>query len=817
MDSHRPDESSPPDARIAALINDYFDRRQAGEELTPESFAAEHPDLAEELLPYLEGLSLLDRIRPVREEDARTGDIDPAGAELPTIAGYRLLEEIGRGGMGVAYKALQLSTKRIVALKVMLAGPFSSPSARRRFEREVELAARFQHSGIVRVLESGRVNQQQYYAMDYVAGVPLSRYLSTTEPDIRTTLGIFQRICEAVEYAHRHGVVHRDLKPANVLVDDEGEPHILDFGLAKATDQDDTEESLTTRVSLPGQVVGTLFYLSPEQAAGMPGEVDPRTDVYSLGVMLYEALTGSLPFDTRGRPSEVIQRILEAPPIPPSSLSVRVDSELGTILLKALAKESDRRYPSAQAMAEDIRRYLEGEPISARRPSSLYFLRKKALKYRWTTILCLTIVVAVLIGLGLRSFWQERELARARRIALGAQRALEAGDVETALGDAQALRAKHPRVTEPRLTFAQAQYLNESTRASGVLTLERMMQGPLFPGQWAFRLLLAEMYRDLGDAGRANEVREQAEREAPDTAEGWYLRSFATLDPHRALQCAQETVRREPSHALAWQRLAWLCLKTQDLDGALQAADKLLALHEDRVAWTVFKGQVLARQGRFPQAIEQYTRAMSMDPRPSGAYLFRAHTYRRLKDYPRAVADYTRRLEFAGEKTADVWDYYQRATPLWILGRADEALEDYEWVRSLLGRPFYSDARRFLILHELGREAEAQEVLVSALRDVKDDWLREIFRCLDGQVEPAELVAAAEERDDPEKLCEACYYAGEVCLRSGELAEARSWFEQCLQTGVEFDLNTSLLTPMNEYELAEWRLASPPLRDVRGE
>jgi serine/threonine-protein kinase len=250
----------------------------------------------------------------------------------------------------------------------MLGGAFATGSARRRFEREVELAARLKHPDIVTVHDSGEAAGQRYCAMDYVSGIRLDQYLARSQPDTRTILSLFARICEAVDYAHGHGVVHRDLKPSNVLVDDEGHPHILDFGLAKATDQADTEETLTTCVSLPGQVMGTLFYLSPEQAAGMPDQIDGRTDVYGLGVMLFEALTGSLPYDVKGRPSEIIRRILETLPARPSALSDRVDGELETIVLKALEKEQARRYQSAKEMSEDLRRYLEGEPILARRP-----------------------------------------------------------------------------------------------------------------------------------------------------------------------------------------------------------------------------------------------------------------------------------------------------------------------------------------------------------------------------------------------------------------------------------------------------------------
>ncbi|MHC4093380.1 MAG: hypothetical protein ACYSVY_24430, partial [Planctomycetota bacterium] len=540
-------------------------------------------------------------------------------------------------------------------------------------------------------------------------------------------------------------------------------------------------------------------YLSPEQAAGTPDEIDVRTDVYALGVMLFEALTGSLPFDTSGRPSEVIRRILETAPASPRSLSDRVDDDLETLILKALDREKARRYQSARELAEDLRRYLAGDPILAKRPSNLYVLRKKLRKHRWRVALGAAVAVLVLVGLFAKSRSRQHELARARREAVRCQRVLECEDVAQVLTPAKALYQRYPRLPEAPLVWAQAQYRNEETRESAILFLERGLKHD--PSRWARRALLAEIYRATGDAGRADALQAQAEHHAPDTAEAWYLRSFATLDLQRALRCVEQAVQRQASHTWAWQRLTHLRLRSGDLDGALRGADKLVKLGESARHWGAFKGRVFARQGGFRQAIEQFTRC--------DEYLDRAHAYRRLKEYDKAVADYARLLEAREETTVDVWLLYQRATPLWILGRRNEALEDYRRVRIRLGRPFYSDARQYLILREQGRQREAQEVLGAALREVENpSWLRQIFRCLAGQLTPDELVADAVARNHPEKLCEAYYYAGEVCLLSEEPAEAREWFEQCVQTGVEFDPDTTLGTPMNEYELAQWRLES---------
>jgi tetratricopeptide (TPR) repeat protein len=797
-----PDDAINLDDRIAALLSEYFERRQAGENLSADQFASQHPHLAAELWPHLRGLSLVEQARS--RASGISAESAPEDGRLPQIKGYRLIEEIGRGGMGVVYRALQISTKRIVALKVMLGGPFASPASTRRFEREVELAARLQHPSIVGILESGEASGQRYYAMDYVAGVRLNRHLSVASADVSKMLRLFVQICDAVEYAHRHGVVHRDLKPSNVLIDEAGDPHVLDFGLAKALDHADSPESASTCVSLPGQVLGTLFYISPEQAAGAPADVDHRTDVYALGVMLYEALTGALPFGTTGRPSEIIRRILEAAPKPPSSLSKTVKPELEIIVLKALAREKQRRYQSAADLADDLRRYLAGEPIRAQRPSSLYVLRKKLIKHRLAAGAAAVVLMLAIAAVVSTAWARQREWARARAAAVVAQRALEWHGPTQALATAGTEYRRHPDLPEACLVLAQAQYGSLETRSHAIRFLEAELRRN--PDAWHCRELLGEIYRAAGDTERAEMLLAEAERAFPDTTEGWYLRSFATLDRERAARCAEEAVRRQPDHKLAWNRLTHLRLQAGDLEGAYQAAERLIQLGESPADWMLFKGHILARQGKLDAAVQQYTQLIALKPTSADAYRVRAHVYRRLARYAESVTDYGKALELDGPRTANVWDYYQRATPLWILGRKDEAAEDYRRVRVLLGRPFYSDARAFLILREQGRPAEAEAVLRAALHEVQEEWLRQVLRCLDGQFAPADLIADARSRNDREHVCEACYYAGEIYLLAGRTAEACRWFEQAVQTGVQYDLQSFPMTPMNEYELAQWRL-----------
>lgn len=301
-------------------------------------------------------------------------------ATLPVeIPGYRIEREIGRGGMGRVFEAVQLSTQRTVALKVMLEGPFSSEKTKRRFEREVHIVAGLRHPHIAQIYESGLHQGRYWFAMEFVEGQPLDLAADTGKLSVGQKLAVMAMVCEAVGYAHEHNVVHRDLKPTNMLVSDDGQPHILDFGLAKIEDPERYHE---ITLSAPGELMGTPAYMSPEQTERDPGRVDARTDVYSLGVNLYKLLTGQFPYDVRGRLDEVIRQIATAEPTPPSDILREVDDETEAITLKALAKNPDDRYASAAEMAEDLRRRIAGEPVEAKLTSRSYVLGKALARHR---------------------------------------------------------------------------------------------------------------------------------------------------------------------------------------------------------------------------------------------------------------------------------------------------------------------------------------------------------------------------------------------------------------------------------------------------
>ena len=374
-------------------------------------------------------------------QSAAAGHVgNAAGESRPTgIPGYRILGLLGRGGMGVVWEAEQERPRRRVALKVMRRDHQVDEVHARMFHREAETLARLEHPNIAAIYESGHTDDgHDYFAMELVAGQTLDQWLAgrpetVDRAELKLRLRLFGAICDGVHYAHQRGVIHRDLKPSNIVVTEGagsasgGSPSgagptvkILDFGLARITDSD----IAATLVSEIGTIRGTLQYMSPEQARGDVATIDVRSDVYSLGVILYELLAGRRPYDvSRAVLAEAVRVICEDRPAPLTASRIgghRLDPDLGTIAGKALEKEVERRYGSAAALGEDVERYLTSQPILARPPSAVYQLRKFAVRNRAlvgaaaTVVLALVAAAAVSTTFGLREAAQRREAELAR-------------------------------------------------------------------------------------------------------------------------------------------------------------------------------------------------------------------------------------------------------------------------------------------------------------------------------------------------------------------------------------------------------------------
>ncbi len=330
------------------------------------------------------------------------------------LPGYRMVREIHRGGQGVVYEAVQESTQRTVAIKVMREGPFAGANERSRFEREVQILARLRHPNIVTIHDSGLHGTSAYFVMDYIPGAQLDRYVAKHQPTLSERLALFAKICDAVNAAHLRGVIHRDLKPGNVRIDADGEPHVLDFGLAKQSLIDDDRDATLT---VTGQFVGSLPWASPEQAEGRVNEIDLRTDVYALGVVLYQLLTGTFPYKISSSLRETTESIVNAEPLNPRLHNRELSDDASTIVLKCLRKERELRYQSAGELARDIRRYLSGDAIEAKRDSMVYVMRKQLSRHRVTAGVLGIFVAVVLAGLATSlTYWRraadQRDRAR---------------------------------------------------------------------------------------------------------------------------------------------------------------------------------------------------------------------------------------------------------------------------------------------------------------------------------------------------------------------------------------------------------------------
>ena len=348
-----------------------------------------------------------------------TGGLPPLKADH--IPGYELEREIHRGAQGAVYRAVQKGTGRRVAVKLLHDHALGSRLEQARFEREMRVLAALQHPNIVAIHDGGSHEGRFFLVMDYIAGLPLDSFLLGKNLSVPDTVNLFIRICEAVNAAHLQGIIHRDLKPANVRVDASGRPFVLDFGLAKFSDLP-PDSSSAAAVSIgpamtqTGQFIGSLPWSAPEQAEGSPSRIDVRTDVYSLGVLLYQMLTGRFPYSVSGPMKETLEAIVHHEPTPPRHHRRDIDDELETIVLKCLQKEPARRYQSAGDLARDLRRYLAGEPIEAKRDSLPYVLRKGLRRHWLPAGIAAAFLVVISVGL-IVSLTQWRSAIRERNDA----------------------------------------------------------------------------------------------------------------------------------------------------------------------------------------------------------------------------------------------------------------------------------------------------------------------------------------------------------------------------------------------------------------
>lgn len=511
------------------------------------------------------------------------------GGAPPPIPGYDDLVELRRGGQGAVLAGTQRSTKRRVAIKVLLEGALASGPARRRFEREIDLVASLRHPGIVRVYDSGVTpSGWPYFVMEFVEGRPLDEWAADHAGDPRAIVQVMFDVCHAVGYAHQRAVMHRDLKPSNIRVDTQDKAHVLDFGLAKTLGDaaDHAAHAGATQVSTTGQFVGSLPWASPEQARGDLERIDTRTDVYALGVILYQLLVGTFPYDLSGGLSSALATIQNAQPAPPRARAKWMDEDLSTIILRALAKEPDRRYQSVSALGDDLKRWLNREPIEARRDSTWYVVRKTVSRHKPAAAAALAgLLMLVGFGVVMAILYARTRAAEAStreasglftRVFTSADPGRNGRDVrvadvlDNAVKDLDARPPTDPLVEAPVRQSIGATYVALGQYEAGEASLRRA----------------ADLY---------------AQSKGPDSAEA--LGTRARLVPIMA-----QRGRSDDALALA-----------EDIDA--RAARALGAQHAVTMQARAYRGQALLYQGKYDEgarllqeAMEAQERAAQTDP-----------------------------------------------------------------------------------------------------------------------------------------------------------------------------------------------------------
>lgn len=468
-------------------------------------------------------------------------------AKVPEIPGYDSAVEMSRGGQGIVYRARQISTGRSVALKVLLDGVFASDASRSRFHREIDVVARLRHPAIVPIYDCGVTDDgRPYYVMDYIDGVPIDDRSLAPTGDLRRTLELFARVCDAVDHAHQHGVIHRDLKPGNILVDSEFEPHVLDFGLAKIAVDTADEPPPATSVSQTGQFLGSLAWASPEQIEESIGGIGVRSDVYSLGVILYHLLTGRLPHRVTKSVRQTMNAILNEEPPAPRSLRRDIPGDVETIVRRCLAKEPRRRYPTVGELARDVRRYLSGEPIEAKRDRTGYVLRKAIGRHKAVaSLLALLVLIVVGVAITMTVLYDRTRKAERRAVASLDEATTEARKTEEVRGFLEQILAS----SDPFASTERALTVREALDSASRQIEGRFGDYPEVEAE--VRTVIANSYYGLGRLAeaeahyeRALELRRESLGESHvDTAAS--LRHLAVVrTDQRRLEEAEELLER---------------------------------------------------------------------------------------------------------------------------------------------------------------------------------------------------------------------------------------------------------------------------------
>ena len=731
-----------------------------------------------------------------RVRDEVSIDVNVPLARLNSLLGddYEIIEEIGRGGMGIVFKARQRELDRVVALKVLPALlAIVKPDAMARFRREATLASRLQHTNIIPIFDFGLVDGTLYYSMpliegrslrmilaeveqtgaidvvlgsavgsrgeqpvgvcdrrertprDETAAKPVTRFASSANASrayYRRVAGWIADVAKALDYAHQSGVIHRDIKPSNLLLGSDGRLMIADFGLAKATGV----ETMTASHSL----LGTARYMSPEQVDESLGPIDHRVDIYGLGATLYELLAFR-PLFAASDDREALNQVLNREPLPPHKFIKQVPRELETICLKAIEKDRGNRYATAAEMADDLRRWLLDLPIAAQRPSlatrTVKFVRRRKLLAAMGLACLALLTTAGFLYAGYEKSQQAATLAKSdaveqelRALLLQASSDYDAARLETGLASVEAALAIRPDLVKGQML--KADFLRGLGRIQEAIRhYEEIVERN--PDSCSAHYAMALAYNQIGDE-RAAYHQQQVERLRPEGARALYLRALFETDPQRAIGFLSAGLELEPCRVEFVMARSGRHYELRQYDAALVDAERATSLLPNWAGSYVHKGKALFHLGRYEEAVRAFGRAIELEAAPAIALMWRGMVYE-------------------------------------IIGSDRLALADYDEVNAQESPASqYAKLWKYILLRRNGQDKAAMAVLATT-SELEGDitWTGRLSNLLAGNLSGGDLLGVA---TTDWQRCEAHYYIAMKALLEGNTDQAKDSFEACIAT-----------------------------------